>query len=346
MTPLMQALVIDEWGGTPRLTELPIPEPGPGEVLVRVDACGVGLTVLNVMAGVLGRPQNLPRVPGHEIAGTVVARGSGVTDLAEGDRVINYFHIVCDNCDMCRKGRSTLCRHWGGYVSVHRDGGYAEYTVLPVANCFKLPDGIGAVAATAIPDAIGTPLHVVQSRARVRPGERCLVIGAAGGVGIHLVQMMTLFGGEVIAVDLSAEKLEACRRFGAAYAIDPMTTDLTEAVMALTSGRGVDVAVDLVGSEQTLNTTFDLLTAGGRMVNVTTFQGPHYHINPITLTNKELQLMGSRYVSKHELLQAIELVADGRIKPVVSETAPLSRVLELHEQLRQNRLIGRAAVVF
>lgn len=341
----MRAVVIHEWGGEPELTELPIPQPGPGEVLIKVGACGVGLTVLNVMAGVLGRPGNLPRVPGHEMAGTVVSLGPGVTGLAVGDRVINYFYVTCGHCDMCRQGRDTLCRNWSGYVSVHRDGGYAEYTCLPATNLFKLPESIDLVAATAIPDAIGTPLHVTQSRARVRPGDRCLILGAAGGVGIHLVQMMNLFGGEVIAIDLSDEKLAACRPLGAAHVVNAQTDDLQAAVMSITGGRGVDVAVDLVGTEATLNQTFTLLADGGRMVNLTTFHGPRYHIDPIALTNKELQLMGSRYVSKFELQQAIDLVAAGKIRPIVSETAPLAEFDRLHARVRANALLGRAAII-
>src|SRR2546425_5114593 len=142
----------------------------------------------------MGRPETLPRIPGHEITGVVAEVGPGVTAVRPGDRVMAFFYLTCGRCEFCRAGRDSLCRDHQGNVGVHRDGGYAEFVALPEANVLPLPEGVPFVEGTAIPDAIATPYHVCASRARVHPGDRALVVGAGGGVGIHMLQMARPFG--------------------------------------------------------------------------------------------------------------------------------------------------------
>lgn len=139
----MFAQVLHEWGGEVVYEQVQTPAPGPGEALVQVEACGVGLTVLNYMRGDLGsRPEDLPRIPGHEVVGKVVEVGAGVGELRVGDRVMAYFYLTCGRCDFCRLAHEPLCRNFQGYVGVTRDGGYAEYMALPAANLLPVPDGI------------------------------------------------------------------------------------------------------------------------------------------------------------------------------------------------------------
>jgi propanol-preferring alcohol dehydrogenase len=216
----MRAQVLHRWGGPLVFEEVAMPSPGPGEALVKVDACGVGLTVLNYMRGDLGqRPEDLPRIPGHEVIGTVAETGPGVVGFRRGDRVMSYFYLICGHCDCCRTSHEPLCRNLKGNVGVARDGGYADYLVLPAVNFLPLPNGIDPVAATAIPDAIATPFHACR-RAAVGPGDVVVVIGAGGGVGIHMLQMARLFGAEVIGVDAGQAKLDAIRAAGARVARD------------------------------------------------------------------------------------------------------------------------------
>lgn len=339
----MKAQVIRAWGGPLAYADRPRPVPGAGEVLVAVQACGVGLTVLNYIQGNLGRPENLPRVPGHEIAGVVAESGPGVSSVHRGDRVLAYFYLTCGRCEFCRAGRDSLCRAHAGYVGVHRDGGYAQFVALPEANVLPLPDYIPFVEATAIPDAIATPYHVCASRAGVRVGDRVLVIGAGGGVGIHMIQMARVFGGDVVAVDVDDRKLARCRELGAAHAVNFRGADAEDRAREALAG-GATVAIDLVGSEATLAWTFRLLGPAARLVFLTTFPDVGLRVVARQMVMGELTLTGSRYCSRAEVLAAARLVRDGRITPVVSAVRPLAEVETLHAMLREGTLLGRGAV--
>lgn len=340
----MKAQLLHAWGEPLRYSDCRDPAPAPGEVLIAVRACGVGLTVVNYMGGNLGRPESLPRIPGHEFTGVVVETGEGVDGVRAGDRVMSYFYLTCGRCEWCRAGRAPLCRQHGGYVGVHRDGGYAELTVLPEANVLPLPDGVPFVAGTVIPDAVATPYHVCGTRAGVRPGDRVLVIGAGGGVGIHMVQMARLFGGRVVAVDVDDAKLEHCRRLGAGETVNVTAPDAEDRARAALDGAAT-VAIDLVGSRETLAWAFGLLGPGARMVVLTTFPGTALEAPTRRMVLDELTLLGSRYASRAEVLAAGRLVRDGAITPVVSDVRPLADVEALHGLLRSRLLLGRGAVM-
>jgi propanol-preferring alcohol dehydrogenase len=341
----MFAQVLHQWGGVLSYEEVPTPSPAPGEALVKVEACGVGLTVLNYMRGDLRQPTpSLPRIPGHEIVGRVEALGEGATGLHPGDRVMAYFYLTCGQCEFCRLAHEPLCRDFRGYVGVNRDGGYAEYVTLPAVNWLPVPKGLSAVEATAIPDAIATPYHVCR-RASIGPGDVVVVVGAGGGVGIHTVQMVRAFGGEAVGVDLGEAKLQAIRTAGAVAAVDFRTTDRLERIRAV-APAGVTVAVDFVGRPETLTFCLEALDRRGRLVLLTTFPGVEFPVSPRAMVINELTIMGSRYASRWELLQAARLVAQGKIRPVVSETVSLEKVETIHEKLREGTLLGRGAIAF
>src|SRR5919202_4014792 len=202
---------ISAWGGEPELRTLADPAPGEGELLVRVEACGVGLTVLNCINGDLGDdPADLPRVPGHELVGTVVDTGPGVAPARTGERVMAYFYLFCGRCPRCLAGHESRCERLAGFVGVDRDGGYAELVTLPERNAIPLPPQIDPVSATVIPDAVATPVHVAR-RAGIEPGERVAVIGAGGGVGIHMVQVAAARGADVVGLEAEPRKLAFLR---------------------------------------------------------------------------------------------------------------------------------------
>jgi len=268
----MHAQVLHEWGGEVRYETVARPSVVAGEVLIEVEACSVGLTVLNYMSGNHSRrPEDLPRIPGHEIVGRVIATGDGVSSPRVGERVLTHFYLFCGACDLCHLGHEPLCRNLAGQVGVARDGGYAEYVALPARNCIAVPDGVSPIAATAIPDAIATPLHVSR-RAAIAPSDSVMVIGAAGGVGIHMVQMARVFGGTVIGIDRGEERLKLVREMGAVAAFDSSAPDAAQSIRHL-APRGVTVAVDLVGNPATLRFCLDALAPRGRLVVLTTFPG-------------------------------------------------------------------------
>jgi propanol-preferring alcohol dehydrogenase len=341
----MRAQVLRQWGGEVTYEEVSTASPGPGEALVKVEACGVGLTVLNAMKGNMGqRAEDLPRIPGHEAVGRVVAVGTGVEGPRVGDRVLAYFYLFCGACDLCRAAHEPLCRNLRGNVGIACDGGYAEYLKLPAENFLPLPDGVSPVAATAIPDAIATPVHVAR-RAGIGPGDVVMVVGAGGGVGIHMVQMARLFGAEVIAVDRAEDKLKAVRDLGTRAAVDFHSPDIA-ATLRTIAPAGVSVAVDFVGTRETLAFCLEHLGRRGRLVLLTTFPGVATELAPRLMVREELSILGSRYASRWEVSEAARLVAERRITPVVSETVELARVGELHAKLRAGTLLGRGAIAF
>jgi D-arabinose 1-dehydrogenase-like Zn-dependent alcohol dehydrogenase len=340
----VRALQIDEWGGALHQRTLSDPIAGPGQVRLRVLACGVGLTVVNAVDGLLsgdGRA-SLPRVPGHEICGEVLEVGPGVGGLKCGDLVVAYFYLSCSGCRFCRTDRVPLCQRFRGFVGVDIDGGYAEQVVIEAFNAVPIPSDLDPAAATTIPDAVATPLHVCGSRAMVRPGETVLVIGAGGGVGVHMVQVVGLFGGRVGAVDVSEKKLELATEAGASVAI-PAGTDPSDTERAL--GGPADVVIDLVGNQATLDYAVACAGPGARVVMLAPFPNVGIALPAREAVLEETAVLGSKYASMAEVRRAVELVASGQVQPVVSEVTDLNGVAELHRRLRARQLSGRAAVV-
>lgn len=342
MPETMDCLQLTEWGGGLERAERPVPAVGPNDVLVEVEATGVGRTVYNVTNGNLGDdPNDLPRVPGHEVVGRVSVAGEGVSHLGIGDRVAAYFHLVCGHCEPCRAGRDSLCENHAGWFSVDTDGGFAEYAALPAGNAIPIPEGIDAVEATVIPDAIATPYHVADRTGRIHTGDDVLVIGAGGGVGIHMVQMARHFGARVTAADVVDAKLDRCFDYGATATVDTTEGSIADAADDL--GTTFDVIVDFVGDSDLLEGSVDALGRGGRLVNLTTF-GNTFPLMPRAQVSRELEVVGSRYCSKYELRRAGELVAAGAIEPVVTERVGFDGVADLLERIAANEVFGRGAM--
>jgi D-arabinose 1-dehydrogenase-like Zn-dependent alcohol dehydrogenase len=335
---------ISAWGGEPELQTLPDPAPGQGEVLVRVEACGVGLTVLNCINGDLGDdPGDLPRVPGHELVGTIVEAGPGVPAGRAGERVMAYFYLFCGRCSRCLAGRESRCERLAGFVGVDRDGGYAELVALPERNAVPLPPGIDPVVATVIPDAVATPVHVAR-RASLEPGERVAVIGAGGGVGIHMVQVASARGAQVVGLEASPRKLAFLRDELGVAAAD--SSDFASVELPDGWGQRADAVVDLLGRPESLRWALDHLALDGRLVTLTTFRDSQVAVAPRELVLSQLSVLGSRYASRYELVEAARLVATGRVRPVVGERAGIDDVDRLHQALRTGEVLGRGALVW
>jgi alcohol dehydrogenase, propanol-preferring len=345
----MRAMVLPAFGEPLGLEEVPVPAIGPADVLLRVRAVGVGLTVV-IMTAVPGRVTSFPRIPGHEVAGEVVETGSEVTHVAVGQRVACHFYLTCRTCRFCRSGRETLCTAFGGYVGQARDGGYAEYMAIPAANVTPIPDGVSDLDAAIASDAIATPYHACREEARVGPGDSVLIVGAGGGVGIHGVQMAKLCGGWVVAADVTDDKLQAAKDCGADALVDGRG-DLAAQVRAATDGRGVDAAVDFVASRQTLEASVAALARAGRLVIIGSRPRPvfgedaSFTVDPGRMLSDMLEIHGSRYVTLTEIQQTLELLRQRRLRAVVSRTFPLEGAEAAHELLRRNALVGRAALV-
>jgi D-arabinose 1-dehydrogenase-like Zn-dependent alcohol dehydrogenase len=340
----MKAMVMHEWNGPYRLEDRPIPEVGPNDVLVKVKACGFGLTLTNLRAGRLGG--SVPRIIGHEIGGIVEEVGSTVTTCKPGDRVCNSFYLTCGYCKWCVSGRETLCENFGGYIGAAIDGGFAEYAKLPARNILPIPEGMGFAEAGVTTDAVATNWHVFNERAKIEPNDRVLVVGVAGGVGIHALQVAKVFGAHVIGVDVSDEKLELARKYGADEAINVLGKDMAKEVMALTDDRGVDAVVDMVCTKKTLEEGIRSLARGGTLVVVGVPRDIRsLDFDPMRLLLDELNLTGCRCATRQEIRESLELVRRGLVKPAIMNTFPLEEANKVQELIDNMKLPGRTALV-
>lgn len=340
----MRALWIDEWDGPLQVGERPDPSPERGEVLVEVESCAIGLTVLNCIRGDLGNdPADLPRIPGHEVIGRIVECGPGVDPDRAGERVGAYFYLFCGHCKQCLSGHEPLCVNLAGFFGVTRDGGYAERTTLPARNAIAIPEGIDAVSAAAIPDAMVTPVHVSRL-ARIQPGDRVAVIAAGGGLGIHMVQVARLYGGRVVGLENDGAKQAYLRDELEIDAAD--SADFGKVKLPQSWGGQVDVVVDFLGTQESLEWAQGSLGPNGRMVVLTTFRDLHFRGDPRLLVFQQGSILGSRYASRYEFTLAAELVERGDVRTIVTESVGPDGVDAVHDSLKQGKLLGRGALVW
>lgn len=340
----MKAMVMKEWNGPYELEDRPIPEVGPLDVLIKIKACGIGYTLTNLRAGRLGG--SVPRIIGHEIGGIVEDIGPMVTTCKPGDRVCVSFYLTCGHCKWCVNGRETLCENFGGYVGAAIDGGFAEYAKIPEHNVLPIPEGIGFAEAGVTTDAVATNWHVFKERCKTKPNDRVLVVGAGGGVGIHTVQVAKVFGAHVIGVDVSDEKLELAEKYGADEVINVAGKEMSQEIMKITAGGGVDAVVDMVCTKQTLKEDIKSLGVGGTLVVVGVPQDvTSLDFEPMRLLRDELNLTGCRCATRQEIKESLELVRRGVIRPAVINTFPLDEANRVQKFIDNMEFLGRTAFV-
>ncbi len=246
--------------------DVPIPEPGPGEVLVKVEYCGICHSDLSLINGTF--PAQLPVVTqGHEASGTVAKLGPGVTGWTEGDRVILAAGKPCMDCPNCRRADFSNCLRIR-LMAFAYDGAWAEYTVGQAASLTRIPDNVPFEQAAILADAVSTPFGAVVRTGKVAVGESVGVWGV-GGIGTHIVQLARLVGAApIIAVDLNPAVRDRALELGADYAFDSRDPELQNKISEATAGRKLDVAFDAVGLKVTFEQALDSLTIGGRLVGV------------------------------------------------------------------------------
>ncbi len=327
-------LTVEEW---------PTPSPGPGEVLVRVAACGVCHTDLHYLDHGTPTFKPPPLVLGHEVSGTVAGLGAGTEGFAEGDRVLLPAVLSCGSCEACRRGRENLCER-GVMLGNHVDGGYAEYVTAPAKDVFPLPPEIPLVEGAIIADALTTPYHAVVHRGRVRPGDGVVVVGC-GGIGLNLVQMAAAVGARVVAVDLAAERLEWARRLGADATVDAAAADRVDRAVRRELGGGADVAFEAVGKAATQEQALSCLQSGGRLVLVG-YSPETMGLNAGRVMFRELEVVGSLGCRPVDYPRVIEMVRRGRLRvaELVTHRFALDDIADALAALRAGEAI-RSVVV-
>ncbi len=317
----MKAVRLIKPGRPLELQEIPLPTVGPSDVLVRVKAAGICHSDAHYRAG-KSRVHPLPLTLGHEVAGVVEGFGAEAKGLAVGDRVCVHYLATCGNCAYCQGGEEQFCPT-GEMIGKYRDGGYAEFICVPARSVFVLPEEIPFEQGAIIMCSSATSLHALK-KARVAAGETVAVFGV-GGLGVSAVQLARALGAkEVFAVDINPGKLEFAKQFGATP-VDASKTDAVAELKRLTGGRGVDVALELIGLPVTMQQAVKCLAIKGRaaLVGITdkTFEVAPY----ADVLNKEAEIIG---VSDHlasELPTLIEWARLGKLdlSNVVSHTVSL-----------------------
>ncbi|MBV9760236.1 MAG: galactitol-1-phosphate 5-dehydrogenase [Acidobacteriaceae bacterium] len=319
----MKALLLSEYGRLD-VVDVPLPRPGRAEVLVRVEACGICGSDVHGFDGTSGR-RIPPIIMGHEAAGTVAAIGPGASGPREGDRVTFDSTIYCGYCEFCRRGEMNLCENRQvlgvSTPEYRRSGAFAEYVVVPEHILHQLPEGI-AFAEAAMIEPLAVAVHAVAISAVPENGS-ALVIGA-GMIGLLVLQSLRDSGClRVYVADIDDSRLQLAKQLGAAHTINPKTTDTVSEIMRLTSSKGVDVALEAVGSTPTIKAAVESVRKGGTVTLIGNI-APSAEIPLQTVVSREIRLQGSA-ASSGEYPQCIDMLKRGAVdlKPLISVVAPL-----------------------
>ena len=337
----MQAVVLQRFGSVDHLTLQSVadPTPGPGEVLLRVRACGVCHHDVINRRGSLPRT-SVPAILGHEVAGDVIEVGPGVTGWAVGDRAATLQRMSCGSCASCRAGRTSLCKRDNRFFGEELPGGYAGLMVAPVGGIGHVPAGIPWTVAATVCCTAGTAVHVVRTRGRVQRGETVVVTGASGGVGLQAVQLARLDGARVIAVTSSAKKSRALYNAGAHEVVVAPDLEFASEVRRLTGGEGAQAAIEIVGSA-TFAQTLKAMAPGGRVVVVGNLETGTIDLNPGLVIVKELEILGAYATTQGELEEALQLTRARKLTPFVTDVLPLGDAARAHVRLENREVAGR-----
>jgi D-arabinose 1-dehydrogenase-like Zn-dependent alcohol dehydrogenase len=310
----------------------------PGAVLLRVRAEGVcGRDLIDRRGGF--RQLRLPVILGHEFAGEVVEVAPGVTGLAPGDRVANLLRLGCGTCRACLRGDTPICeRAWQSFGQT-RDGGYAELVVAPASALVKIPDDVTDVAAASVACTFGVALRALRTVGQVTLGDRVLVTGASGGVGMAAIQIAKALGARVIATTSSEAKHRALVDAGADEVLVQTEVALHDQVRAL-APLGVDVALELTGSP-TFGSSLRSLKNGGRLVLVGNILADSIKFNPGAVILFGYQILGSAGCTRTDLEDAFALIARKELEVVIDRVLPLEKAADAHRILADRGAIGR-----
>ncbi len=340
----MRAVVLEKTGPPTnlRVADVAVREPGPREIRIAVAACGVCFHDVVVRNGTFRRGVEMPLILGHEVAGRVEKLGSDVREFRDGDFVATTIHShVCGHCRQCRGGHETSCHERIFLGDAGLNGGYAETVCVDAAAALKVPVGISPEEAAIVACTVGTELNAVRDVGRVRLGERVLVTGAGGGLGLHGVQLSRLAGAFTIAVTTTSAKAARIREAGAdEVIIVERGEDFSGEVRRLTDFRGVDAIIDNVGSPA-FEAVRRSVADGGRIVLVGQLTGEFLTINPAQLFLRNISILSAKGVSRAQLGDALDLVARRRIKPVVERIYPLEGAAEAHGLVEAGLSTGR-----
>jgi propanol-preferring alcohol dehydrogenase len=333
----MKAAVLREFKKPLTIEEVSQPEPGAGDVLIRIEACGVCHSDLHVADGDWAQFAKIVKTPlilGHEIAGIVVEKGAAVQDLQIGDRVgVPWIHWTCGECEFCRAGNENLCRRQK-ITGVTVDGGYAEFVKAPASHVLRIPDSLSFVQAAPLLCA-GVTVYRALKHADILPGQRLAVFGI-GGLGHLGVQFGQALRAEVVAIDVSEEKLALARSFGASATLNAATTNVIKEVR---DRGGVHVSLVTSAARASYDTAFHCVRPTGTLLVVGLPADP-ICFPPILMAAGEIRIHASTVGTRQDLREVLAMTAAGKVRCQVA-ARPLAEVNEALDQLRRGQVSGR-----
>ena len=342
----MKAIVIHEYGGPEvlRYEDVPDPEPGPFDVIVEVHAVSIQrLLDVDMRAG--GQQQRgitLPLIPGIDPSGVIKAVGAKVpAELAVGTRVAVRHNIPCGECAACTSGDFAHCER-RRMLGIHRWGGDAELVKVPYVSALPIPDELDFPEATIACRHVPTAYNLLARVAAVKAGETVLIMGAAGNLGSIGVQIAKqMLGATVIAAAGSAERVATALSLGADHGVDYGTRDLTEAVMEITGGRGVDVVYDNVANPKVLGKAIDSMARFGRFVTAGAHGGPVAPVNFFTVYDRKITITGASGSVEEDYAPCLAAAAAGKIKLIYERIFPLREAAEAHRLIESGPDVGK-----
>jgi NADPH:quinone reductase-like Zn-dependent oxidoreductase len=341
----MKAILFREHGGPDKLSyeEVPMPQVGPEEVLIRVKACALNHLDIWIRQGNPAYPMPLPHISGSDIAGVIEEVGGQVDGVKVGERVLVSPGLSCWRCEFCLAGQDNFCRTYS-IIGAIRDGGYAEYVSVPFRNVLPMPGNLTFEQAAAFPLVSVTASHMLFALAGLQHGETVLVMGAGSGVGSMAVQMAKLAGARVITTVGSDDKIPKAVLLGADAVINHAKENVAERVRLLTEGRGVDVVIEHIGPD-VWNLSLQALAKGGRLITCGATTGAEVTLDLRYVFSRQLTIKGSYMGTRAELVKAAELMGQGRLKPVIDRTFPLEEARAAQELMLSRKFFGKIVLV-
>lgn len=338
----MKAMIVREQGAPNviKREQVPVPQPGPIEALIKVRGCALNHLDVWVRSGLPG--VKLPRILGCDVSGEVEAYGSEVHHLKKGQRVLVCPGMSCGVCAECLDGQENLCRNYH-ILGAGCDGGYAEFVKVPAANCMNIPGNLDFHQAASIPLVFLTAWHMLVVRCGLRMNETVLVIGGSSGVGSAAIQLARLFHARVIATVGNDEKAKRATELGAQHVINHSKQSISEEVKKLTNKRGVDIVFEHVGPAVFTECLASLAT-NGRLVTCGATTGPKVEVDVARLFMKHQSILGSIMGTKKDLIDVLKFFEDGRLKPVVDRVLPLGEAQKAHEIIESREFFGKVVL--
>lgn len=338
---IMKAAILKEFDKDLMVEDIPLPDPGPDEVLVKVRASGLCGSDIHIQEGKIATVR-LPHIPGHEIAGEVYSIGDQVGGFAKGDHVVVAIDILCGKCRFCRTGKGNLCSDLSR-IGFEINGGHAEYVSVPKQLLYKISNDVPFEDAAIVPDAVACMYHAFKIQGNVRAGDKVCILGI-GGLGLQGVQIAKLFGAEVYCTSRQDEKLKIAGSFGADALINTKKQNLYEEIVKVTNGEMCDVVFDNIGIESSIMQSLNICRPGGKVI-IVGYADKSFTVDYQDIMKNEKEIIGMRGSTRQDLIEAVRLVEQGKIKPYVYKTYRLAEINEALTQLKTGKSLGRTVII-